>query len=234
MQPDLIVALIAAIATIIGAIIGATVGLRQNRIDRDKLQQDRNRLELELTKSKEQSRVWEAEVAKLKDEAAMLRVQITEIKSRPIKAERAEIRELLTLFERAAFRPMDGKNAGDPTAAFNGIQQTRIALQTRGASLITDKNLATQFRKIQDMLWELEQAVEAEYPSVVTLAAKWKEAPLGTAERIQDVRKELGPEKYEQAAIFIRAKAGGVYFATEGIHNALQVLDAKLAQLGKA
>jgi len=155
--------------------------------------------------------------------------ELTEIERRRIEAERAEIRDLLILFERRAFRPPDVQK-GDPTAALNAIQETRIALQMRGASLIADADVADQFRDIQDALWELEQAVKAKYPAVARLTAKWKGESLESLERREDVQKELGAEDYEKAVIFIRNEAAKVYFATESIRAALQALNAKLAK----
>jgi hypothetical protein len=152
----------------------------------------------------------------------------TQPQQRQLEAARAEIKDLLILFERAAFRPDDGNNGGDPTAAFNAIYETRLALQTRGASLIADPDSANQFREIQGLLLKLEGAVMQKYPQVVELAVKWRGKPTHTQERLADIRATLGDSDYANAAAFIRAEAVDVYFAAESIRQKLRALNSQL------
>jgi hypothetical protein len=147
---------------------------------------------------------------------------------RQLEATRAEIKDLLILFERAAFRPDDGNNGGDPTAAFNAIYETRLALQTRGASLIADPDSAAQFREIQELLLKLEGAVMQKYPKVIDLAVRWRGQPTRTQERLAEVRTALGDTDYANAAAFIRAEAIDVYFAAESIRQKLRTLNNQL------
>lgn len=144
-----------------------------------------------------------------------------------LELQRVEIRDLLILFERAAFRPDDGNNGGDPTAAFNATQETRLALQTRGASLIADPVSADQFRHIQGLLLELEGVVLQKYPQVVELAAKWRGKPLNTQERLAKIKAVLGDQEYVESALFIRAEAMNVYFAAESIRQKLRALNSQ-------
>jgi hypothetical protein len=144
-----------------------------------------------------------------------------------LELQRAEIRDLLILFERAAFRPDDGNNGGDPTAAFNGIYETRLALQTRGASLIADPVSANQFRHIQGLLLELEGAVLQKYPQVVELTTKWRGKLLNTQERLNEIKAVLGDKEYIESALFIRAEAMNVYFAAESIRQKLRALNSQ-------
>src|SRR5688572_33023239 len=127
-------------------------------------------------------------------------------KLQQLKEQRREIRELLTLFERAAFRPDDGNNGGDPTAALNGIYETRIALQMRGAPFLENEHAARFLSDLQRQLLELENEVRAHYPNVVDVAIEWRGKPINTRERIESVHKALGAS-YVESAIFIRGEA---------------------------
>ncbi len=81
-----------------------------------------------------------------------------------LKEQRQEIRQLLTLFERAAFRPDDGNNGGDPTAALNAIHETRVALAIKGAAFLADEAAAEFFHNLQDGLLNIEHEVQKQYP----------------------------------------------------------------------
>lgn len=147
-----------------------------------------------------------------------------------LKEQRSEICELLALFERAAFRPDDGNNGGDPTAALNGIYETRIALQTKGAAFILDESAAKFFWKLQRQLEEIENNVRRKYPQVFDLAIQWRGKPINTQERIASIRQSLG-DIYTPAACFIRAEAFNVYRSPEDARPILAALDRKIKQL---
>ncbi len=155
---------------------------------------------------------------------------MNEYKLQQLKEQRKEIQELLALFERAAFRPYDGNNGGDSTAALNGIYETRIALQKRGTAFISDENAAMFFQQLQKQLLDVENEVRKKYPQVMDLAIQWQGKPINTRERIDSISQALG-EIYEQAAIFIRAKASEVYDSPEKARPILAELDRKVNQL---
>ena len=147
---------------------------------------------------------------------------MNEYKLQRLKDKRKEIRELLALFERAAFRPDDGNNGGDPTAALNGIYETRINLQTKGAAFLSDENAATFFKKLQDQLLDIENEVRKKYPLVMDLAIQWRGKPINTQKRIASIRQTLG-EKYQEAA--------DVYDSPEKAHPILSQLDKEIDRL---
>ena len=155
---------------------------------------------------------------------------MNEYQLQQLKEQRQEIRQLLALFERAAFRPDDGNNGGDPTAALNAIHETRVALGMKGAAFLADAAAASFFKTLQDGLLNIEHEVQRQYPEVAELAAEWRGQPLNTRQRIQTLRAALG-ETYQQAAYFIRAKAFEVYDSPEKARPILAALDQKIQQL---
>ncbi len=155
---------------------------------------------------------------------------MNEYKLQQLEKQRDEIKDLLSLFNRAAFRPYDGNNGGDPTAALNGIYETRVSLQTSGAVFIRNKNAASFFSNLQDQLLELENNVREKYPQVMDVAIRWREKPINTVERITSIRQELG-KAYEEAAIFIRAEAFKVYNSPEKARTILEEFDKEIDQL---
>jgi len=146
--------------------------------------------------------------------------------------QRDEIAELLSLFERAAFRPHDKNNGGDPTAVLNAIWETRIALSKRGAVLLEYKEAADFFRQLLDGLWELEKQVQDKYPEVIGLAYEWQGKPINTSERLQAIKNALG-DKYSESAMFIRAAASKVYDSPEKAEKLLEKLDFQIENLVK-
>jgi hypothetical protein len=155
---------------------------------------------------------------------------MNEYRLQQLKEQRKEIHELLALFERAAFRPLEKNNGGDPTAALNGIYETRIALQKRGAAFISDENAAMFFHQLQKQLLDLENEVREKYPQVMDLAIQWRGKPINTQDRIDSISQALG-EIYQQAAMFIRNKASKVCDSPKKAHSILSELDKKINQL---
>jgi hypothetical protein len=155
---------------------------------------------------------------------------MNEHKLQQLKEQRAEIRQLLTLFDRAAFRPDDGNNGGDPTAALNAIHETRVALAKGGAAFLSDENAAKFFRNLQDGLLHIEQQVQQKYPAVVDLAVVWRDKPINTQERLTRVKTVLG-ETYQTAAEFIREEAYKVYDSPEKARPILGELDRQIKQV---
>ena len=155
---------------------------------------------------------------------------MNELKLQQLKEQRQEIRQLLTLFERAAFRPDDGNNGGDPTAALNAIHETRLALAKGGAAFLADENAARFFQGLQDGLLAIEHEVQQQYPEVVDLAMHWRDKPLNTTERLTTIKAALG-EVYQAAAFFIRARAFEVYDSPKKARPILAELDQQINQL---
>ena len=135
---------------------------------------------------------------------------MNKFKLRELKERKQEIKELLALFERAAFLPHDGNNGGDPTAALNGIIETRIVLQTKGAALLQDENAAIFFKNLQNQLLEIENEVGQQYPNVLDLAIQWRGKPINTQERITSIEQTLG-KAYKESAMLIRARGSHIY-----------------------
>jgi hypothetical protein len=155
---------------------------------------------------------------------------MNEHKLRQLEAQRAEIRQFLSLFQRAAFRPDDGNNGGDPTAAFNAINETRIALAKGSTAFVSFEPAARFFADLETGLLEIEHAVRQKYPAVIDLAVQWRGMPLNTKERLQSIKSALGDE-YEHAAMFIRAEAVRVYDSPEKARPLLAELDRQINEL---
>ncbi|HAE41691.1 MAG TPA: hypothetical protein DCG34_02075 [Clostridiales bacterium] len=158
---------------------------------------------------------------------------MNEYKLQRLDKQREEIRQLLSLFDRAAFRAYDKGYGGDPTAVLNAIWDTRIALSTRGASLLQYEEAAGFFRGLQERLWELEKKLQDKYPEVVALASDWRGKPINTPDRIESIKNALGNE-YVDAADFIRAEAFSVYDSPKESVELLRKLDAEIEAAIKA
>jgi hypothetical protein len=150
-------------------------------------------------------------------------------KRQRLEALRQEIRDLLVLFERAAFRPYDGDNRGDPTAVYNAVYETRIQLQQRGAIFMPDDEIADQFGRIQRELLKLENEVKRTFPRIASLAAELRDSPIGTQYRLTQVRAELGDEQLEQTVYFLRSAASEIYDLTDSVRQSLKELNHRLA-----
>jgi chromosome segregation ATPase len=176
MPSEMISAIIAAVVGTLSSLITLTIGLGQLRnerkrleeemnLERAKLEHDRERLQSELRENAEQSRVWKAEIEKLRAETQKLSVEAEEIRRRRLEAERTEIRDLLILFDRAVFdAPLFSE---EPTEMFRALQQTRLSLQTSGASLVRHQEIAKHFQRIRQILLETEAEVKRRYPELV-------------------------------------------------------------------
>ena len=176
MSPEITSAIIAASVSIIASAITLFIGMRGIKIEREKLKTDRERLQIELRYNAKQARTAKAELARLKAETKKLSAETDEIIIRRIESERSEIRNLLLLFERAFFDlplPCD-----EPLAMFRAIQQTRISLQTSGASLIRNVEVAENFKQVRNVLREIEYEIAKCYPEIVKLADELKDEPL--------------------------------------------------------
>jgi hypothetical protein len=118
-----------------------------------------------------------------------------------------EIKSLLGILKRKAFRPYDGEDAGDPTALFNAIVETRVELGKRGASYIAHPEVASRFESIFQELSVLEDKVRIQFPIVIDLAAEWQGKPLGTTSRINTVKAGMGEKAYHEAGALMRLEA---------------------------
>jgi len=78
-----------------------------------------------------------------------------------------EIRNLLILFERAAFYPNSLNSPDSAAKLFKALQETRIALQIKGATLLRNKTVANYFGKIRDILLAIENDVIQKYPKII-------------------------------------------------------------------
>jgi cell division protein FtsL len=186
MPSEIFTAIIAAIVGTISAVITLSIGLGQlrnererlnedMRIERKKLEHDRERLQVELRENAEQTRVWKAEVEKLKAETQKLSLESDDIRRRRLEAERQEIRNLLVLFDRAVFDAAISKE--NPVEMYMAIQQTRISIQTNGASLVKDHEIAERFQDIRKILLTAETEVKEQFPLVVQLASEINTLP---------------------------------------------------------
>jgi uncharacterized membrane-anchored protein YhcB (DUF1043 family) len=97
MPSEMISAIIAAVVGTLSSLITLTIGLGQLRnerkrleeemnLERAKLEHDRERLQSELRENAEQSRVWKAEIEKLRAETQKLSVEAEEIRRRRLEA----------------------------------------------------------------------------------------------------------------------------------------------------
>ena len=115
---------------------------------------------------------WQGLIGRLKAETEKLSIETEEIRIRRIKFERSEIRNLLLLFDRAFFDvPLPCE---EPSAMFRAIHQTRISLQTSGASLVRNVEVAEHFKQVRDVR-EIEYKIEKHYPKIVELSDKLKD-----------------------------------------------------------
>lgn len=202
MSPEVTVSLFAVIAGLIGSIVGSLItlyiGLRSINLEQRKLAST-------ISENAEQAKVWDAEIKKVKTETTKLELEVQEIKLKRLELKRNEIKDLLVLFEKASFHPIDYD--GDPTAVINGIRKTRITLQSKGASLIEDEKLAQKFHDLQYSLLRIEDEVSKKFPKVFTLALELADVPPSTKERLERVSHELDENVRKEAVAFTREKA---------------------------
>lgn len=212
MQPEIVAALIAAVVSITASAVTLFIGSRNIRnereklqIEREKTQADRERYQSELRESARQAQVWNAEIAKLKAETEKLAIEADDIRRRRFEAERDEIRNLLMFFDRAVFdAPMYSE---DPVEMFTAIRQTRISLQTNGASLVRDKEVAEHFQRIREILLNAEAEVLRQYPAIPHIAVELgSEKRLTHYERRQKVEQLLGGNYYEPVRMMMRVR----------------------------
>jgi cell division protein FtsL len=222
MPTEVITALIAGIVSIIGSSITLLIGMRNIRLEREKLRNDRERLQLELRKIDEQSRISKVEIERLQAEAAKLAAEAEEIRRKRIEAQRAEIRDVLILFDRAVFdAPMYSE---EPVEMFKAIRQTRLSLQMSGASLIHDQKVAEHFRRIREILLNVESEVQRRYPVIAQMAVDFDDNR-EAYERRREVSKILGKE-YWKAVNFMMGIRSEVQQHLESIRQRLHELDA--------
>jgi uncharacterized NAD(P)/FAD-binding protein YdhS len=193
-------------------------------LERAKLEHDRERLQSELRENAEQSRVWKAEIEKLRAETQKLSVEAEEIRRRRLEAERTEIRDLLILFDRAVFdAPLFSE---EPTEMFRALQQTRLSLQTSGASLVRHQEIAKHFQRIRQILLETEAEVKRRYPELVQLAAGLDEN-IPVYKRRDQVKQLLG-ENYWKAVELMMGIRPEITQHVEAIRERLRVLDEQI------
>lgn len=222
MQAEVITALIAAIASVIGSALTLFIGLRNIRIEREKLQSDRQRLQSELQERTKQAQVWEAEISRLRAEAHKISLEADEIRRRKLEAERAEIKSSLMLFDRAVFdAPMHSE---DPVEMFRALKQTRISLQTSGASLVRDRNVAEHFQSLREILLRVETEVARRFPIVAQLAAEPDDGR-PTYERRRQIHDALKGVYYEPVRMMMDIRRE-IDHHIQGIHARLRELDA--------
>jgi hypothetical protein len=235
MPSEMISAIIAAVVGTLSSLITLTIGLGQLRnerkrleeemnLERAKLEHDRERLQSELRENAEQSRVWKAEIEKLRAETQKLSVEAEEIRRRRLEAERTEIRDLLILFDRAVFdAPLFSE---EPTEMFRALQQTRLSLQTSGASLVRHQEIAKHFQRIRQILLETEAEVKRRYPELVQLAAGLDEN-IPVYKRRDQVKQLLG-ENYWKAVELMMGIRPEITQHVEAIRERLRVLDEQI------
>lgn len=248
MPPEVVAAIIAAIVGTISSLITLAVGLGQLRnerrrlenerrrleeemtIERRKLEHDRTRLQSQLLENAEQARLWKAETEKLKAETQKLSAEAADIRRRRLEAERAEIRDLLILFDRAVFdAPMQSE---EPVEMFRAIRQTRISLQMSGASFIRDQEVAECFRRIRTILLKTESEVRSRYPVIAQMAVEFDDnRPV--YERREQVRMALGRDYFEPVRIMMGIRQE-VQQNLERVRQRLNELDTELAVWDRA
>lgn len=156
-------------------------------------------------------------------------VYLSPSKREHLDEERREIRELLILFERAAFSVEEGYYSyGDPTVVFNAIRETRIELNKRGAAYITDVEIADVFAQIRDTLFQLERDIGKQYPKLVELATEWRNRPTGGEERITTIKNALGEKAFAESAYQIRLVASTANAMAEDIRAKLRAMNEQL------
>jgi hypothetical protein len=190
---------------------------------RVRLEHEAERLLSDLRQGVEQLRVWDAEVDKLRAETRKTLTETQDLRRRTLEAERAEIRDLLLLFERAAFDAQ--LYSEEPVAMLQAFRATRIALQQGGASLIRNAGVARNFAEIRRLLWDAEQRVAREFPDVTQMADQLPPAGGSAWERREQVRATLGPQYYEPVRIMLNARSQMEPRLAE-IAQAMRALDA--------
>ncbi|MBC8236239.1 hypothetical protein H8E77_42370 [bacterium] len=171
-------ALVALIGSIIGSILTLVIGWRRIKVENKKyetevkkLQIEVNRLQMEENRLKSESPLLDAEVKKLKAETENLLSEIKQTKLERLQVRVDEIRDILTFLERAVFdAPLE---AEEPIAMFQAIQHTRISLQTSGATLLGDRDVAERFRNIRRTLLDTESEVLKRYPAISELITRY-------------------------------------------------------------
>jgi len=242
MSSEILAAIIAAIVGAISAIITLSIGIGQLRnerrriddevnIERRKLDHDRERLQTELRENAEQTRVWKAEVEKLKAETQKLSIEADDIRRRRLEAERLEIRDLLILFDRAVFdAPM---NSEEPVEMYKALQQTRISMQTSGASLVRDREIAEHFQKVREILLTTEAEVKKHFPLVaqlaneINIASSQGQPSIPIYEQRERVQKLLGQQYWEPVRLMMNVR-NEVRQHIEAIHKRLRLLDERI------
>ncbi|OGO28547.1 MAG: hypothetical protein A2W33_06145 [Chloroflexi bacterium RBG_16_52_11] len=225
MSSEVIAALIAVVVSVIGSGITLLIGLRNIRLEREKLRSDRERLQPELRHNAEQSRRDQVEIAKLRAETEKLLTETNEIRQQRIVAERNEIRDFLGFFERAVFdAPMLSE---EPVEMFKAIQQTRISLQMSRATLISDHEIAEHFRNIREILLRTEGEVQSRFPIVAQTATQYDDRSLFFQDRREEVHKKLGPKYFEPVRIMMNIRPA-IKQHLQAVHERLRELDAKI------
>lgn len=165
MSTELLTALIAAVVSIIAASITLWIGKKKLRVEEERLIYEKKRIQAELNESIEQTKISRIELNKLKAETDKLILETDYLRNRRFEAEREEIRNLLIFFDRAVYHsPVQSE---DPIEMFKAIRQTRILLQTSGAGLVRDKEIAEKFHEIKHLLWNTENEVIRKYPLIL-------------------------------------------------------------------
>ena len=233
MSSEILTAVIAAIVGTISAIVTLSIGMGQLRneksriehemyVERKQLEQDRERLQVTLRENAEQTRVWKAEIEKLKAETEKISAEANEIKRRRLEVERQEIRDLLVLFDRAVFEaPMYGEK---PVEMYKAIQQTRINLQTSGASLVRDVEIANHFQKVREILLAAEVEVQKKFTIVATIA---NEQNGSSSDQDKRVHEALGQNYYEPVKLIFQTR-DEVKKHIEIINQRLRLLDTRI------
>lgn len=157
------------------------------------------------------------------------KVYLSPAQKQHLDENRREIRDLLILFERAAFRVEEGYYGyGDPTVVFNAIRETRIELNRRGAVYVADNEIAGVFTQIRDTLFQLERDIGKQYPKLVALANEWRDQPTGGEERITAIKNALGDEVFTESAYQIRLVASSANAMAESIRAKLRAMNEQL------
>jgi hypothetical protein len=131
---------------------------------------------------------------------------------------------LLILFDRAVFdAPLFSE---EPTEMFRALQQTRLSLQTSGASLVRHQEIAKHFQRIRQILLETEAEVKRRYPELVQLAAGLDEN-IPVYKRRDQVKQLLG-ENYWKAVELMMGIRPEITQHVEAIRERLRVLDEQI------
>ena len=232
MSSEVTAAIIAAVVSVLGSGITLFFGLRNVKIEKEKLhsererlQADRERLQAELRQTAEQSRIGKVEIAKLKAETEKIMAETSEIKRHRLEAERNEIRDILGIFERAVFdAPMQSE---EPVEMFKAIQQTRISLQLSGATLIRDQEVAEIFCHIREILLRIEGEVQVKFPIVAQMATQFDNRNFSGWEQREKVREILGGDYFEPVRMMMDIRRE-IQQHLERVHNRLRELDSRI------